>query len=164
MQEFKRLLHHRHDGSKTKTDKVWLCESVGKLNVLGQQERAKMNQLIIHIISYLQLHVHHHGIPKVHIQGFSLIYDIALQNLLGKPLSSFKDHRKAKNPYLSRYEEIWVDKLESSTAISKFCCIMNLILFMMNESEKLMKGSVRKDNFFFVHDSLVLITAKELIN
>ena len=34
---------------------------------------------------------------------------------------------------------------------------------MMKESEKMMKGSVHKENFFIVHDSLVLMTSKEKI-
>ena len=103
---------------KEKKDKVWLCESVGKLKGVGQLARAKMNELRIHTIADLQLHVRHH--EKVHIRGFSQIYDMALQALPGNPPSSFKDHRKSKNPYLSRYGEIWVDKLKSSTAMSKF--------------------------------------------
>ena len=119
-----------------------------------------MNELSIHTIADLQIHVHNHGIPKVPIRGFGQIYDIALQDLPENPPSYFKDHRKAKNPYLSRYGEIWVDKLKSSTEMSKFCFITNLIRFMMNEAEKLIKGSVHKDNFFIVHDALVLMTAK----
>ena len=47
--------------------------------------------------------------------------------------------------------------------MSKFCCITDLIRFMMKEAEILMKGSVHKDNFFIVHDALVLLTAKETI-
>ena len=35
---------------------------------------------------------------------------------------------------------------------------------MMNESENIMKGSVHKDDFFIVHDALVLMTLKETIN
>ena len=34
----------------------------------------------------------------------------------------------------------------------------------MNESEKLMKGSVHKDDFFIVHNALVSMTAKKKIN
>ena len=106
LQEFESLLHHCHNGlGKTKTDKVWLCESVGKLKEVGQQAKEKINELSIHTIAYLKLHVHHHGIPNVHIRGFGRIYDIALQDLPGNPPSSFKDHRKSKNPYLSRYGE-----------------------------------------------------------
>ena len=97
-----------------------------------------MNELIIHTIADLQLHVCHHG--KVPIRGFDQIYAKALQALPGNPPSSFKDHRKAKNPYISRYGERWVDKLKSSTVMSKFCCITDLIRFMMNEAEKLIKG------------------------
>ena len=67
---------------KTDTEKVWLCESVGKLQGVGQQEKAKTNELSIHTIADLQLHVHHHGIPNLPIRGFNLIYDIALQDLL----------------------------------------------------------------------------------
>ena len=63
-----------------------------------------MNELSIHTISYLHIHVHFHGIPKVHIRGFGQIYDIALQDIPGNPPSYFKDHRKAKNTYLQGME------------------------------------------------------------
>ena len=109
-----------------------------------------------------QLHVRHCG--KVPIRGFNRIYAMALQALLGNPPSSFKDHRKAKNWYHSRYGEGWVEKLKSSTAMSNFFCITDLIRFMMDEAEKLMKGSVHGDDFYIVHDALVLMKAKETIN
>ena len=48
--------------------------------------------------------------------------------------------------------------------MSKFVCITDLIRFMMDESEKLMKGSVHEDYFYIVHDALVLMTSKETIN
>ena len=35
---------------------------------------------------------------------------------------------------------------------------------MINEAEKRMKGSVHEENFYIVHDALVLMTAKETIN
>ena len=109
LQESERLLHHCHNGSGGGgTDKVWRWESVGKLKVVGHQVKAKMNELSIHTIAYIQLHVHNRGIPNVHIQGFGHIYDIAFQALPGNPPPSFKGHRKAKNPYLSRYGERWV--------------------------------------------------------
>ena len=57
-----------------------------------------------------------------------------------------------------------MEKLKSSTEMSEFCCNVDLIRFMINEAEKLMKGSVHEDNFYIVHDALVLMTAKERIN
>ena len=119
---------------------------------IGHQGKAKMNELIIHNIADLQLHDRHHAIPKVHIRGFGRIYDIALQYLPGKPCPYFKDHRKAKNSYLPRYGYRWVDKLKYSTTTLKFCCITDLICFMMREAENPMKGSVQKGYFFVVHD------------
>ena len=97
------------------------------------------------------------------IRGLGLMYEYGLVALSGKPTPSIKDHRKAKNPYLSRYGERWVEKLKSSSSMSKFCCITDLIRFMMKEAEKMMKRSVHEDDFFIVHDALVLMTAKETI-
>ena len=47
--------------------------------------------------------------------------------------------------------------------MSTFFYITDLIQLMMNEAEKLMKGSVHEDNLFIVHAALVLIAAKEKI-
>ena len=47
--------------------------------------------------------------------------------------------------------------------MSKFCCITDLIWFMMKEAENLMKGPIHEDDFFIVHDALVLMTEKETI-
>ena len=47
--------------------------------------------------------------------------------------------------------------------MSKFCCITDLIQFMMKEAKNLIKGSAHEDDFFIVHDALVLMTVKETI-
>ena len=36
---------------KIKTDKIWLCESLGKLNGIGKQGEVKMNAINIHTIA-----------------------------------------------------------------------------------------------------------------
>ena len=63
----------------------------------------------------------------------------------------------------SVYINRWVEKLKSSSSMSEFCCVTDLIPFMMKEAENLMKGSVHEDDFFIVHDDIVLMTAKETI-
>ena len=85
---------------KTNTDKIWLCESVGKLKGVVHLATATMNELRIHMIAYLQLHVRHCG--KVPIQGFGQIYTMALRALPGIPLSSFKDHKITMNRQIGR--------------------------------------------------------------
>ena len=57
--KFDSLLRHRCSRFKKKTDKVWLCESVDKLKGVGHLAIEKMNELRIHTIADLQLHVCH---------------------------------------------------------------------------------------------------------
>ena len=56
-----------------------------------------------------------------------------------------------------------MDKLKPSSYMLKFCCITDLIQFMMKEAEKPMKGSIHEDNLFIVHGALVLMKSKETI-
>ena len=90
-----------------------------------------MNEINIHTISDLQRCVRSYGLPKLPILGLGQIYEHGLVALPGKPTPSIRDHRKAKNPFFLRYGERWVEKLKSSSSMSKFCCITDLIRFMM---------------------------------
>ena len=47
--------------------------------------------------------------------------------------------------------------------MSKFCCISDLVIFMIKEGEKIIKGSVNEGDYFIVHDTLALMTAKTTI-
>ena len=122
-----------------------------------------MNEINVHTIPDFQRYVRSYGLPKLPICGLGQIYEHALVDLSGKPTPSTKDHRKARNPYFVIYGERWVEKLKSSSSMSNLCCITDIIRFMINESENLMKGSVHEDDFFIVHDALVLMTSKETI-
>ena len=133
---------------------MWLYKSVGKLKGIWNQGEAKMNKMNIHTIVDLQRYVWLCGFIKLTIQGFGQIYEHGLEALPGKPMTSIKYHRKAKNPYLSMYREICEEKLKSSSYMSKFFCITY---------DKLMKGSVHEDNLFIVHYALVLMAAEETI-
>ena len=148
---------------KIKIDKICLYEYVDILKGIGKQGEVKMNEINIHTIADLERYVRSYGLPKLPICGLVQIYEHGLVALPGKPTPSIKDHRKAKNPYFSRYGEIWIEKLKSSSSMSNFCCITDLIRVMMTEAEKLMKGSVHEDDFFIFHDALVLMAAKETI-
>ena len=123
----------------------------------------KINEINIHTIADLQRYVRSYGLPKLPICGLGQLYEHGLVALPGKPTPSTRDNRKAKNPYLLRYGERWVEKLKLSSSMSKFCCITDLIRFMMKEADNLIKGFVHEDDFFIVHDALVLMSAKETI-
>ena len=82
-----------------KTDKIWLCESVGKLKGMGKQGEVKMNEINVHTTTDFQRYVRSYGFPKLSICGLGQIYDHALLALPGKPTPSVKEHRKERNPY-----------------------------------------------------------------
>ena len=106
-------------GRKIKTEKIWLCESVGKLKGKGKQGEVKMNEINVHAIADFQRYVQSYGFPKLSIRGLRQIYERALVDIPGKKEPSVKDHRKARNPYYSRYGERWVDKLKTSSSMSE---------------------------------------------
>ena len=83
---------------KNKTEKIWLCESVGKLKGIGKQGEVKMNEINVHTITNFQRYVQSYGLPKLPICGLGQIYEHGLVALPGKPTPPIKDHRKAKIP------------------------------------------------------------------
>ena len=130
-----------------KTDKICLYESVGKLKEIRKKREARLNEMNIHTIFDLQKCVRSNGLTKAPIRCFNQIYEHGLEALPRNPMISIKDHRKAKNLYLLRYGERWLDKLKSSSFMSKFWYITDLVHFMVKEGEKLMKGSEHEDDF-----------------
>ena len=147
-------------GRNNNNNKIWLCESIGTLKVIGKQGEVKINEIKIHTISNLQRYVRSYGLTKLTIRGLDQIYEHGLVAIPGKQTPSIKYNRKAKNTYLLRYGDRWVEKLKSSYSMSEFLCITDLIRFMMKEAENLMKGYVHEDDSFIMHDTLVLMTAK----
>ena len=61
---------------KIKTDKIWLCESVGKLKGTGKQGEVKMNEINIHTIAYLQRYVQSYGLTKLSIRGLGKFMNV----------------------------------------------------------------------------------------
>ena len=88
-----------------------------------------MNEINICTIAELRRYVRSYWLPKLSIRGFGRIYEHGLEALPEKATPSIKDHRKAENKYFSRYGERWVEKLNLSSSMSKFCCINDLTQF-----------------------------------
>ena len=63
---------------KIKTDKIWLCESVGRLKGIGKEGEVKINEINIHTIADLQRYVRSYGLSKLPISGLDRIYEHVL--------------------------------------------------------------------------------------
>ena len=59
---------------KIKTEKIWLCESVGRFKGIGMQGEMKINKINIHTISDLQRYVRSYGLPKMPKRVLGRIY------------------------------------------------------------------------------------------
>ena len=53
---------------------IWLCESVGKLKVIGKQGEVKMNEINVHTIADFHRYVQSYGLPNLSICGLGQIY------------------------------------------------------------------------------------------
>jgi hypothetical protein len=73
------------------------------------------------------------------------------------------DHRLAENPYLSLYGEEWEETIKRSASLGAYVSIADMIEFMVGESQRVMTGTHHEDDWFFYHDALSLMMAKETI-
>ena len=72
-----------------------------------------------------------------------------------------KDHRKANNPYEAKFGDDWEIHLRKSCALSPYVPITDVIQFMCEESQRLMVGTYHEHDWYFYHDALSYMTAKE---
>ena len=70
------------------------------------------------------------------------------------------DHRKAANPYRSRYGDVWRQHIRVDIARSGSVCITDLILHMHNATRDAFKDTEFEDKFFWYHDALTQLTCK----
>ncbi len=70
------------------------------------------------------------------------------------------DHRKKDNPYKSKYGTEWKKYLKKSVTFSHSVSIADYIVHMMEESKRVMEGTIHEDTWMVYHDALSLMTSK----
>jgi len=70
-----------------------------------------------------------------------------------------KDHRKADNPYLSRYGDDWEVYLKKS--MSAHVCVTDYVEHIICESQRVMNTTNHEADWYFYHDALSLMTSAE---
>jgi hypothetical protein len=106
------------------------------------------------------------------LHNFRTTRDNALQknlcrvcNANSADLPAKLDHRKADNPYKSRYgEDEWEKKLNESSGMGPYVSIKSLVENIISECESMMKGTKHEHDWVFYHDALSLMTAKETVS
>ena len=71
------------------------------------------------------------------------------------------DGSPTDNPYQARYGDTWREEIKNSTALGAIVCITDMIRYMMEESARVMAGTKHENDWYFYHDALSLMTAKQ---
>ena len=69
--------------------------------------------------------------------------------------------KKKENPYLSRYGEDWEEVVSKVSSMSSYTCVTDLVEHIVKESAKMMENTRFEHNWYFYHDALSLMKAKE---
>jgi len=71
-----------------------------------------------------------------------------------------RDYRKFANPYKEKYGDRWEEEIAKCATLKKYRCITDLVTHIYEESKKLFADTMFKDNWYFYHDALSLMTSK----
>ena len=146
-------------------------DEVSVLKGVGKTTMTKLNKHGIYFVGDLKRLSNDdahalNAAEKVH--NFKVVRSLAEQAIPGKNpfqrlnLTKFnRDGTPTDNPYRSRYGDRWREAIECSTALSPIVCITELVKYMMRESARVMSGTKHADNWYFYHDALSLMTAKQ---
>ena len=97
-----------------------------------------------------------HQIPATTLKRFWTEAINAIPGTAPMPI----DHRKAINPYLSKYGEAnWEAEIQKHSIMSSYICITEVVKHIVTASAKLYKGTKYEKNWYFYHDALSLMTA-----
>jgi hypothetical protein len=101
------------------------------------------------------------------VHGFGLekllyILASAETSIPGSPIET--DHRKANNPYLSRYGVAnWKKEAENSPKMRSLTNVQTVVEHIIATGKANRAGTIFQDNWYFLHDGLSLMTAHETI-
>lgn len=130
-----------------------------KLATIGLYTIGDIKELSDEQIQHLPINTR--GLSSSALLGFR---DNAKDALAGSYISTFVDHKKAENPYLSLYGNTWCDKINESVTLKGTCCITVLIEHMVKESKSILKGSKWETKMMFYHDALSQLTCEDTKN
>ena len=147
MQEFNRV---RHLSNKTKTwitsardpQDLFCSDALSVLDKVGKKTEEKLQAAGISNVGDLKV-IKQEELKNMKGISESNLTFIWSQSQLAKdeaPLPT-TDHRKASNPYESKYGQDWMQHLKASAAFSNYVCITDYVNFIITESARIMKGT-----------------------
>ena len=144
-------------------EKVYACEKVDRLKKCGNVTKKKLGTIGIVTVRDMQ------NVPNpediVLPQGLTRATFVAVwqkaKEAETEDAPSPLDHRKATNPYVSKYGEDWEKHIKKSPTLLNSVVITDYIHHMMDESARIMRGTKFSQSWMIYHDALSLMRAKE---
>ena len=148
--------------------KLYWDDSVRMLDKVGEVAEKKFHDAKIKTIKELMLIdkeqediILRNGMPKR-----KLDYFISLcMKVEGYERPPKIDHRQADNPaYESKYGRLhWRNEIKKAAPCRKYACVTDLIDHIYKETRKRFEDTEYRDNFYFYHDALTLMTCKTAV-
>ena len=143
--------------------RVYANENVIKLKKCGNKTSKRLATVGIVTVADLKnvpdpnLFVLPEGLPRT---TFKVVWKHA-QDASSEDVPQDIDHRRAANPYLSKYGVGWEAHIKKSPTFVNSVVISDYIEHIIQESAKVMKGTKYEDNWMFYHDALTLMTGAD---
>ena len=163
------MLSHKWVQNFQHANDLWEEELVGKVKGVG---RAKQQQLAKEGITKVGeiKHAMREKLQQISTNpsnSFTLTSLLKIQQNMqcaepgDAPLTILVNHRKADNPYESRYGENWKESIKRGPKIKATVCITELIEHVVHETKCVFAHMTYAGNCFFYHDALTQMMNKD---
>ena len=73
------------------------------------------------------------------------------------------DYRTFENPYKAKFGDDWETVVGQATMLKPYVCVTEMVQHIHDESARMFLGTKFEDTWFFYHDALTLMCAKDTI-
>jgi len=149
--------------SRDKDIKYYDDDPVIKLKGVGKKASKQLQEIGVKTIGELKRIDNPHkldNLPKSLTQMKLTKFWNEAQSASNECAPKSIDHRVCSNPYESKFGDDWEQHLQASPTFSHSSYICNYIEHMMNESERVMKGTIHEKTWMVYHDALSIMTSK----
>jgi hypothetical protein len=74
------------------------------------------------------------------------------------------DYRRSANPYEARYGDTWEEAIKQSPTLRGYVSVKELVEHIVEASAAVMRGTKHEEDWYFYHDALSQMTAKDTMD
>lgn len=148
---------------------LYLDDSVNKIKDVGKVFAKKLNdQLIFNVQDIINMDEDKMKeiscVAKLSNNKIKKIQSTVNSIVINRLAPAEVDYRLCSDPYLAKYgPEQRMKEIKKSVTLSSNVCITEMVQHIYEESKLLFKNTPNKNNWWFWHDALSLMTAKETV-